>query len=87
MDTKPGKHGNAHANFRRGMSDYNDGENVTHHLGNDDYKNGDNLPDPYPEGAEFDGKEAHGNQLDDDECNDQYEFYQKDDEQEETQRP
>jgi hypothetical protein len=43
---------------------YNDGENVTHYLGNDDYS-GNNL-DEYPDESakQFDGKVAAGNDLD-----------------------
>jgi len=42
---------------------YNDGENVTHYLGNDDYP-GNNLGD-YPDEStkRLDGKEAAGNEL------------------------
>lgn len=53
-----------HALFRKGISDYGDGHNVTHHLGNDDYADGTNLPDdndvkdnPYLEGKFADGNE------------------------------
>lgn len=53
----------AHCNFRRGLSDYNDGSSLNHNLGNDDYKE-NNLPD---EGEFFDkdrpGYEALGNDL------------------------
>jgi hypothetical protein len=62
---------NAHSNFRKGLSDYNDGENVTHQLGNDDYKNGNNLDDPYPENENFDGTVAAGNDLPPDEDQDE----------------
>lgn len=54
----------SHSNFRKGLSDYHDGENVTHHLGNDDYKNGANLPD-YSKDESNDrlsGKTAYGNE-------------------------
>lgn len=57
----------AHSNFRHGMSDYNDGANLTHHLGNDDYKNGNNLTEPYlGKDEDFDGSEALGNDLTED---------------------
>jgi hypothetical protein len=57
------KTNSGHSNFRRGLSDYHDGENVTHHLGNDDYQEGANLPEkhekePFP----FDGSVAGGNE-------------------------
>lgn len=50
-----------HSNFRKGLSDYNDGENVTHYLGNTDY-NGANLSDAdNHEQQNLDGQEAQGN--------------------------
>lgn len=53
---------NAHANFRHGISDYNDGSGLSHHLGNDDYR-GSNLPDDNElELEDFSGKVAHGNE-------------------------
>ncbi len=52
---------NAHANFKKGLSDYNDGSLLTHHLGNDDYK-GQNQPDPDQPISDFDGKVAYGNE-------------------------
>lgn len=71
-DTNKGNNKTAHSNFRKGMSDYHDGENVTDQLGNDDWKNSNNLPDPYGNTADFDGSEAAGNDLiegEDDESN------------------
>jgi hypothetical protein len=80
---------NAHSNFRKGMSDYHDGENVTDQLGNDDYHRcGTNLKDP--NSVDFDGSEAQGNELsEEDEESELNEFHGKEnrDEQEETQRP
>lgn len=59
---------NSHSNFRHGISDYNDGENVTHHLGNDDYLDGANLPEYEDKEANaFDGKTARGNDFLEDE--------------------
>jgi hypothetical protein len=45
-------------------SEYNDGENVTHYLGNDDYE-GANLPENNEEENNelLEGKEALGNDL------------------------
>ena len=55
---------NSHSNFRHGLNDYNDGENVTHQLGNDDYSDGANIPEYQNENAEsFDGKTAGGNDF------------------------
>jgi hypothetical protein len=53
----------AHSNFRRGLSDYNDGSSLTHQLGNDDYPYGNNEADPYKENCEYDGTEAQGNNM------------------------
>ncbi len=55
------KTGNAHANFRKGLSDYNDGSLLTHHLGNDDY-NGQNQPEAEQSVTDLDGKVAYGNE-------------------------
>jgi hypothetical protein len=56
----------AHSSVRSGGSDYNDGENVTHYLGNDDYYPEDNSlsENPYSlgESGDEDGKVAQGNQ-------------------------
>ena len=61
---KPLKSRNSHANFRKGLNDYNDGENVTHHLGNDEYKNGANLSQPFEdEKNKLDGYSAEGNDF------------------------
>lgn len=63
------KNKTAHSNFRKGMDDYNDGgENLTHYLGNDDYDRV-LMPDPNDEkvNKKLDGKEAEGNDLDEDE--------------------
>lgn len=56
---------NSHSNFKKDLNDYNDGANVTHHLGNDDYKNGSNLEDPFANGDNplLEGKVAYGNDL------------------------
>lgn len=64
VGNKPLKSRTSHANFRKGLTDYNDGENVTHHLGNDDYSDGANIP----ESEKFDeqrlsGKTAGGNDF------------------------
>lgn len=59
--TEPKKNDNSHANFKKGLNDYNDGANVTHHLGNNDYPNGTNAPDDQAE--DFDGSVANGNDL------------------------
>lgn len=90
MDTPRTSHKNAHSNFRKGLSDYHDGENVTDQLGNDDHKFRTNLPDPYADSVNFDGSEAQGNDLTDDDLDDEEnEFHGKeeDNEQEESQRP
>lgn len=50
----------SHSNFRKGMSDYTDGGNLTHHLGNNDYKNRTNAP--AEDNLEFDGSVANGNE-------------------------
>jgi hypothetical protein len=54
----------AHAGTRIGLSDYNDGANTTHYLGNDDYQDTDPIENPFKsEGDPLrDGKEAYGNQ-------------------------
>lgn len=53
----------AHSNVRKNISDYNDGANTTHHLGNDDYANRNNLPDQdLNADSALDGKEALGNE-------------------------
>lgn len=54
----------SHAGFRKGLSDYNDGENVTHYGGNSDYP-GANLKDENIEknNPKLEGKEAEGNDL------------------------
>lgn len=65
---KPLKDRTSHSNFRKGLNDYNDGENVTHHLGNDDYDNGANISAPYEkENYKLDGKSASGNDFMEDE--------------------
>lgn len=61
--TQPKFNRNAHANFRKGLSDFNDGGALTHYLGNDDYKDRNNCPDPYADNQSFDGSEAFGNDL------------------------
>lgn len=67
VETKTVKSRTAHSNFRKGLSDYNDGENVTHYLGNNDYA-GSKLPDPNDLNQNnFDGKEAAGNDFLEDE--------------------
>lgn len=54
----------AHSNFRKGLSDYNDGENVTSHLGNDEYPGAD-LADPNfePDNPYLEGRYAEGNDF------------------------
>lgn len=53
----------AHSNFRKGLHDYNDGSFLNHNLGNDDYKDGANLPDEEDLSflAGLDGRVALGN--------------------------
>ena len=52
-----------HSTVRKGLTDYGDGANTTHYLGNDDYKEGSNLPDDNIEEANemLSGREAGGN--------------------------
>lgn len=52
----------SHSRFRKGLTDYGDGANVTHHLGNDDY-DGSNINDEndLKENAKLEGKVAEGN--------------------------
>lgn len=52
-----------HSTVRKGLTDYGDGANTTHYLGNDDYKERTNLPDDNTEEANemLSGKEAGGN--------------------------
>lgn len=63
---------NNHSNFKRDLNDYNDGANVTHHLGNDDY-NGSNLADPFEneDNPLLEGKVAYGNDLSEDDTEDE----------------
>lgn len=63
----------AHANVRKGLSDFNDGSTLSHYGGNDDYKNGTNEPDPYKDNQSFDGSEANGNEWMSDDDYDDYE--------------
>lgn len=65
---------NSHSNFKRDLNDYNDGANVTHHLGNDDY-NGSNLDDPFEneDNPLLEGKVAYGNELTQDDTEDESE--------------
>ena len=49
-------------NQPREITEYNDGENVTHYLGNDDYP-GNNLPPRVEKHDLLEGKEALGNDL------------------------
>jgi hypothetical protein len=51
--------------FHKGISDYGDGANVTHHLGNDEYKEGSNLPDDNEvrDNPRLQGKVAEGNEF------------------------
>jgi hypothetical protein len=62
------KNENAHSGFRKGLPDYNDGENVTHYGGNSDY-HGSNLKDEniIKNNPKLDGKVAEGNDLSDEE--------------------
>lgn len=57
----------AHAGTRLGVSDYGDGVNSTHYLGNDDYPNCNNVPDAFSCGdskiIDLDGKVAYGNDV------------------------
>ncbi len=64
---KPLKDRTSHSNFRKGLNDYNDGENVSQYLGNDDYSEGANIPDPYERDTrKLDGKIANGNDFQED---------------------
>ena len=64
VENRPIKNLTSHSNFRKGMTDYNDGENVSQYLGNDDYPEGANLPDPCEyENNKLDGKSASGNDF------------------------
>lgn len=69
---------NAHANFRKGLSDFNDGSALSHYGGNDDYKNGNNCPDQYADNQSFDGSKAYGNDW---MRNDDYDDYEEKNEQ------
>lgn len=61
---KPLKDRTSHSNFRRGLTDYHDGDNVTHYLGNDDYREGSNVPFPSErETHKFSGEVAEGNEM------------------------
>jgi ABC-type sugar transport system substrate-binding protein len=62
------KNEKAHSGFRKGLSDYNDGENVTHYGGNSDY-HGSNLKDEniVRNNPKLDGKVAEGNDLSEEE--------------------
>lgn len=66
QETKKDKNPTSHSNFRKGMSDYNDGGlNATHHLGNEHY-DGASLTDENSEEApneKLEGKVAEGNDL------------------------
>lgn len=55
----------AHSTVRKGGSDYTDGENVTHYLGNDDYEEGNKLEEnPYADAPKKNsGKVAGGNKI------------------------
>lgn len=60
--TEPEKNQSHHSNVRKGLTDYGDGANTTHYLGNDDYKDGTNLPDDNADHLqELSGREAGGN--------------------------
>ena len=54
----------AHSRFRKGQTDYFDEGHLTHHLGNDDYKNGANDPEELnvKENPRLEGKVAEGNE-------------------------
>lgn len=63
MDTetagkKPLKDRTSHSNFRKGLTDYHDGDNVTHYLGNDEYEEISER-----EKHNFKGDVAEGNQM------------------------
>ena len=76
QDSGSKKTRSAHANFRKGLSDYNDGENVTHHLGNDDF-DGQNIKDVEElNNPRLDGKVAEGNDLIEDDDDVDYTEYQ-----------
>lgn len=63
------------ARVKRNLSDYNDGANVTHHLGNDDYS-GSNLDDPYEkeDNPLLEGKVAYGNDISENDAEDESEI-------------
>lgn len=68
------RHG-AHAGTHRKSSEYNDGANTTHYLGNDDYPEATNIEDAFSSGTEDKhsevGKVAWGNEAEiDDEIED-----------------
>lgn len=53
------QHYGAHSNFRKGLSDYNDGGKYWHYGGNDDqYSRGNKAED---DSDAYDGKVAYGN--------------------------
>ena len=61
---KPLKDRTSHSNFRKGLTDYHDGDNVTHYLGNDEYQEGSNIPSQSErERHNFTGEVAEGNQT------------------------
>jgi hypothetical protein len=59
------RHG-AHSGFHQKSSEYNDGANTTHYLGNDDYPDATNIKEAFSSGgeqkAEDVGKVAYGNE-------------------------
>lgn len=67
QNKEPQSHG-AHSAFKRGISDYNDGANVTDQLGNDDQETDVGIFESgaVPSDSEA-GHEALGNELSEDE--------------------
>lgn len=68
----------AHSNFRKGLPDYNDGSSLNHNLGNDDYRFGNNEADTTLGNIPFDGSEANGNDLLEDDEYEEEDYYEED---------
>ncbi len=68
----------AHSNFRKGLTDYNDGSSLNHNLGNDDYRFGNNEADTTLGNIPFDGSEANGNDLLEDDEYEEEDYYEED---------
>ncbi len=61
----------AHANFKKGLEDYNDGANTTHHLGNESYDGASIPEDDVDEAGRLSGYEAQGNGLTEEDLEDE----------------